>query len=97
VVAVGPQGFGLSVVRLLRTDCLRLGICAGSKNDENDYSLGHYHLGHYHHLEVLEGFHHYQEEEFPHHYHCWEDRCLLEDLLESHHTPVEVIWVVPEI
>ena len=43
VVVVGPQGFGLSIVRLLRTDCLGLGICMGSENDESDYSLGHYH------------------------------------------------------
>ena len=82
MVVVGPQGFGLSVVRLLRTDCLGPGIHMGSENDESDYSLGHYHWDHHHHLEVPGGFHHYQE-----------DHCLLED----RHTPVEVIWVIPEI
>ena len=56
MVVAEPQGFGLSVVRLLRTDCLGLEICMGSENDESDYSLGHCHQGHHHHLEVLEGF-----------------------------------------
>jgi len=93
VAVVGPRGFGLSVVRLLRTDCLGPGICVGSEDDESDYSLGHYHQDHHYHLEVLGGFHHYQEEVFPPHYQCQEDRCLLED----QHTPVEVIWVIPEI
>jgi len=65
VVIVGPRGFGLNVVGLLRTDCLGPGICARSEDDESDYSLHHYHQDHHHHLEVLGGFHHYQEEVFP--------------------------------
>jgi len=93
VVVVGPRGFGLNVVGLLRTDCLGPGICAGSEDDESDYSLRHYHRDHHHHLEVLGGFHHYQEEVFPPRYQCQEDHCLLEDW----HTPVEVIQVVLEI
>jgi len=64
VVVVRPRGFGLSVVGLLRTDCLGPGICAGSEDDESDCSLRHYHRDHHHHLEVPGGFHHYQEEYF---------------------------------
>jgi len=56
VVVAKSQGLGLSVVRLLRTDCLGPGICTGSDNDESDYFLGHYLWGHHHHLEVPEGF-----------------------------------------
>jgi len=93
VVVVGPQGFGLSVVKLLRTDCLGPGICTGSEDDESDYSLGHYCQDHHHHLEVPGGFHHYQEEVVPPCYYCQEHCCLLEDW----HTPVEVIWVILEI
>jgi len=52
VVIVGPRGFGLNVVGLLRTDCLGPGICARSEDDESDYSLHHYHQDHHHHLEV---------------------------------------------